>query len=343
MELLPRRPRVRQVARTQAFATGLFALLGSVLLIGAGQQPIDSLSRVGEIRMASVQGRIDHLTIDETGRRLFVAALGNDTVEVLDLRSGSVLQSLRGFHEPQGIGQPLAGNLVGVANGGSGDLVLLDRAALRVVKTVALGSDADNVRFDATARRFYVGYGSGAIGAVTEDGTRAGDVQLPDHPESFQLESGGSRLFVNVPGARAVVVVDRHTMQVQGKWPLTGAAANYPMALDEAGHRLFVGCRSPATVLEFDTTTGKQVAAVPTVGDTDDMFYDAKRQRLYVIGGEGFVDVFACNGSALARLARVATAGGARTGLFVAAEDRLYVAAPRRGGGTASILTYDVR
>ena len=320
----------------------LFAA-GLVFLIGAGRQPGDPLSRVGEIRMADVQGRIDHLTIDAEGRRLFVAALGNDTVEVLDLRGGSVLQSLRGFHEPQGIGQPLDGNLVGVANGGSGDLVLLGRASLRVLKTVALGSDADNVRFDAAARRFYVGYGSGAIAAVTEDGRRAGNVQLPDHPESFQLESGGSRLFVNVPGARAIVVVDRQTMQVQGRWPLTGAAANYPMALDEAAHRLFVGCRRPAAVLEFDTTTGTQVGVVPTVGDTDDMFYDATRQRLYVIGGEGFVDVFARRGGTLERLARVPTAGGARTGLFVPAEDRLYVAAPRRGTATASVLIYSVR
>ena len=132
-------------------------------------------------------------------------------------------------------------------------------------------------------------------------------------------------------------------MQVQGRWPLTGAAANYPMALDEAAHRLFVGCRHPATVLEFDTTTGTQVGAVPPVGDTDDMFYDARRQRLYVIGGDRFVDVFGRRGGALERLARVPTASGARTGLFVPTEDRLYVAAPRRGSATASILIYSVR
>src|SRR6186997_2968260 len=133
----------------------LFAA-GLVLLIGAGRQSGDPLSRAGEIRMADVQGRIDHLTIDAEGRRLFVAALGNDTVEVLDLRGRSVLQSLRGFHEPQGIGQPLDGNLVGVANGGSGDLVLLGRASIRALIIVALRSEANKVRFDEETRRLYV-------------------------------------------------------------------------------------------------------------------------------------------------------------------------------------------
>src|SRR4029078_9799806 len=159
----------------------------------------------------------------------------------------------------------------------------------------------------------------------------AGEAKLAAHPESFQLERSGSRIFVNVPSADQIAVVDRTALKVLATWPVTGAKANYPMALDEANHRLFVGCRRPAKVLIYDTTSGKETGAFDIVGDTDDLFYDGKRQRLYVSGGNGFIDVL--DGRQPGRLtpvAHVATAAGARTALFVPGDDRLYLAVPRR-------------
>jgi DNA-binding beta-propeller fold protein YncE len=318
------------------------ALIIAPCICGAGAEAPLVFTRA--IELPRVEGRIDHLTVDTAGQRLFVAALANNTVEVIDLRAGRHERSLPGFHEPQGVAQPLDGRLVAVANGGTGDLVMFDRSGFRVAHTVPLGDDADNVRFDRKTRRFYVGYGSGAIGAVSEDGNRIGDVKLPAHPESFQLEGNGSRIFVNVPGAGQIAVVDRDAMKLQASWRVSSASANYPMALDEASHRLFVGCRRPAVVLTFDTGTGKQVSSADTVGDTDDMFYDAKRKRLYVIGGDGFVDVFQYDGTDhLTRAARVSTAAGARTGLFVGEQDLLYVAVPHRGGQRAEIRVYEAR
>jgi DNA-binding beta-propeller fold protein YncE len=319
----------------------LVAIAAALVAPGSAEEP---LALLRSIQMPQVQGRIDHLTWDPADQRLFVAALGNNTVEVLDARAGTVLRSLPGFHEPQGIGQPLAGNVVAIANGGTGDLVLLDRSTFRVLRTVPLGGDADNVRFDAAARRFYVGYGSGALAAVSEDGVRAGEVRLSGHPESFQLESTGRRIYVNVPGARHIAVIDRGTMKLETTWPVTTASSNYPMALDEEGHRLLVGCRRPAKVLVYDTTTGQETGAFDIVGDTDDMFYDGKRKRLYVSGGDGFIDVL--DGRQPGRLnsvAHIATAAGARTALFVPADDRLYLAVPRRGGQVAEIRVYAVR
>jgi DNA-binding beta-propeller fold protein YncE len=316
-----------------------------VLLIGiCATQAQEPLAFVRAIELPRVEGRIDHLTIDSAQQRLFVAALGNNSVEVLDLRSATDTRSIPGFHEPQGIGQPLDGNLVAVANGGTGDLVLVGRTDLRVAKTVSLGDDADNVRFDRLTRHFFVGYGSGALAAITEDGRRVGDVKLDGHPESFQLQASGTRIFVNVPDARHIAVVDRRAMKVEATWPITTASANYPMALDEAGHRLFVGCRRPAVVLVINTDTGKVVSSAEIAGDTDDMFYDVKRQRLYVIGGDGFVDVLRrSDRDHLERIARVTTAAGARTGLFVPDSDRLYVAVPHRGRQRAEIRVFDAR
>jgi DNA-binding beta-propeller fold protein YncE len=316
-----------------------------VLWIGiCATQAQEPLAFVRAIELPRVEGRIDHLTIDSAQQRLFVAALGNNSVEVLDLRSATDTRSIPGFHEPQGIGQPLDGNLVAVANGGTGDLVLVGRTDLRVAKTVSLGDDADNVRVDRLTRHFFVGYGSGALAAITEDGRRVGDVKLDGHPESFQLQASGTRIFVNVPDARHIAVVDRRAMKVEATWPITTASANYPMALDEAGHRLFVGCRRPAVVLVINTDTGKVVSSAEIAGDTDDMFYDVKRQRLYVIGGDGFVDVLRrSDRDHLERIARVTTAAGARTGLFVPDSDRLYVAVPHRGRQRAEIRVFDAR
>jgi DNA-binding beta-propeller fold protein YncE len=294
------------------------------------------------VEMPGVKGRIDHLAVDLSSGRIFVAALGNDTVEVIDGRAGTWLRRLTGFHEPQGIAFVPDAGLVAVANGQSGDLVLLQGQDGRVAKTVPLGGDADNVRYDAPTKRLFVGYGSGAIAAVDLEGQRAGEVKLQGHPESFQLERNGSRIFVNVPDARHVAVLDRAAMKLIGTWPVTEAAANYPMALDEANHRLFIGCHNPAMVLIYDTTSGKRVGSFPIVGDTDDLFYDAARKRLYVTGGEGYIDVCHQNDADhITRIARVASAGGARTSLYVPDQGRLYVAVPLRGAEKSELRIYE--
>jgi hypothetical protein len=208
---------------------------------------------------------------------------------------------------------------------------------------VRLGDDSDNVRYDAVAKRVYVGFGSGALAAVNPtEGKTLGEVKLAGHPESFQLERSGSRIFVNVPTADQIAVVDRTTMKVVATWPVVTAKSNFPMTLDEANHRVIVGCRKPAKALVYDTTTGKEITSFDIVGDTDDLFYDAARKRLYVSGGEGYIDVFQSqDGNQFTRIARMRTAAGARTSLFVADQNRLYLAVPHRGAQKAEIRIYE--
>jgi DNA-binding beta-propeller fold protein YncE len=199
--------------------------------------------------------------------------------------------------------------------------------------------DADNLRFDAAAGQLYLGHGDGALGVIDPASMKlVADIPLPGHPESFRLEEGSPRVFVNVPPTREILVVDRAQRSVVAHIPLGSFTNNYPMSLDERGHRLFVGVRQPARLLVFDTATNKQLAAVPCVGDTDDLFYDARRDRVYVIGGEGFVDVFdASPAGKYVRLARIATRNGARTGLWSGELDRLFVGWPLRDGHAAEI------
>ncbi|MCA1562688.1 MAG: hypothetical protein LC804_21290 [Acidobacteria bacterium] len=168
-------------------------------------------------------------------------------------------------------------------------------------------------------------------------------IAINGHPESFQLETQGPRLFANLPSASQIFAADRRSMTVLARWSSGRCGANYPMALDEGSRRLFIGCRRPASIAVFETEDGKALGAVPTVGDTDDLFYDAERKRLYVIGGQGAVDVFARDNDVLRRLAQVPTRDGARTGLWVPSQHRLYVAVPSRGGGPAEIRIFEAQ
>jgi DNA-binding beta-propeller fold protein YncE len=317
------------------------AVIALTLTIAA-QEP---LTLVNTIPLPGVEGRIDHLAYDAAEQRLFVAALGNNTVEVLDVKAGTHIKSLPAFREPQGIAVAADARLVAVANGQGEGVRLLDPRDFSAGKSIRLGDDSDNVRYDAPARRLYVGFGSGALAAIDPTaGTVLGRVKLPGHPESFQLERSGPRIFVNVPTADQIAVVDRAAMKVVATWPVTTAKSNFPMTLDEANHRIFIGCRRPAKALVYDMTTGREIGSFDIVGDTDDLFYDSSRRRLYVSGGEGYIDVFqAQDGHQFPRIAHVATAAGARTSLFVADLNRLYLAVPHRGAQKAEIRVYEAR
>lgn len=304
--------------------------------------PKDGLRLVGAIPLPNVEGRIDHLAVDLNHQRLFVAALGNNTVEVVDLAAKHVIKSIGGLHEPQGIRYLPDQHRIVVANGGDGAVVFFDDTTLTPVHTTALSADADNVRYDSRARRVYVGYAGGALGVLGADGADLGDIQLTGHPESFQLETSGPRIFINVPSGGHIAVVDRDKLIVTTTWPVMAAGANFPMALDEPNRRLFIGCRRPARLLVYDTTSGHMVTDFEIVGDTDDLFYDLATRRIYVAGGEGFITVLQQDGpDRYSTIQKLATAAGARTSLFAPELRRLYLAVPHRDTQRAEIRIYE--
>jgi YVTN family beta-propeller protein len=319
----------------------------AAVILGGGAARADApppLRQVAVIPMPGVEKRIDHMAVDPAGKRLFVSALGNGTLEVIDLAAGKRVRSVPGLAEPQGVAFLPAQHEIVVANT-RGTVVAFDDSSYRVLATIPGMNDADNLRVDNAAHplRLYVGYGDGALGVIDPAGMkRLGDIGLPGHPESFRLEEAGPRTYVNVPRTKEVLVVDRQARAITAHIPITGFAKNYPMSLDERGHRLFVGVRAPARLLVLDTQSGQRLADASCVGDTDDLFFDAARDRVYVIGGEGFVDVFDASGEArLARVARLPTAPGARTGLWSPEVGQLFVAAPHRGARQAAIFVFE--
>lgn len=319
-----------------AICTALLAL--SAPLAAAGEP----LTLERRIELPDVAGRIDHMAIDVGRSRLFVAELGNGSVDAIELAGGALAHRISGLREPQGVAYAATADAVVVACGGDGTVRFFRAADLQPAGTLRLGEDADNVRVDPRNGNVVVGYGSGAL-AVIDPRRRvvAARVALAAHPEAFSLAPAIDRAFVNEPDAEQIAVVDLAANAQVGRWTLPGRHDNFPMAIDPGGAVVATVFRSPAMLMLLDIRSGEARAQAPTCGDADDVFFDAQRHRLYVSCGAGFVDIFQRAGAVVRPLARIATSLGARTSLFVPELDRLFVAARAHPlGAGAAILVF---
>ncbi len=292
------------------------------------------------IPLANVAGRIDHLAIDVTHQRLFVAELGNGSVDAVDLSSGET-RRIGGLKEPQGLAYLPDRNELVVASGGDGTVRFFDASSLKPLGSVSLGDDADNVRVDPKTGQIVVGYGSGAL-AILDPARRAvvRTIALGAHPEGFQIDAAGRKAFVNVPDAHKIAVVDLDSCRALASWR-AAHVANFPMALSQDSGIVGIVYRIPSRLALLEPASGTGQADMPTCDDADDLYFDDKRRRIYVSCGSGAVDVFEQAGGKYVVSARIETRPGARTSLFVPALDRLFVAARAGSGGQgAAILVY---
>jgi hypothetical protein len=320
------------------------------LLLGAlpggswAADPVPPLVLERSIPLIGVSGRIDHMAIDLGRKRLFVAELANGTVDVIDLASGKAVHRLSGLREPQGIGYAPKADVIAIASAGDGSVRLFRGEDFTPLGTVELNDDADNIRLDPSTGQLVVGYGSGALAFVDPvNRSVVNRAKLPAHPEGFQIDSGTRRVIVNLPDARQVGVIDFTTGKQIATWRLPKLGANFPMARDQSGTIIAAVFRSPPRLVLLVAHTGAVRANLETCGDSDDVFFDENRKRIYVSCGAAAVDVFQQEATGYRRLSRIATSSGARTSLFVPELDRLFVAA-RAGllglGSDAAILVF---
>jgi DNA-binding beta-propeller fold protein YncE len=304
----------------------------------------------GSVPMDGVQGRFDHFASGKG--RVFISALGNNTVEVINLFGGTVEHTITGVTNPQGVAFSPEANKLFVASA-QGKLYVYDGDSFNLITTLNFEGGADNLRYDAATKRVYVGCGddekNGAIAAVDAMTNQRLDEEykIGGEPESFQLEKSGPNIYVNIPDLRQVAVINRQTKRIT-RWPLTGLRLNFPMTLDEADHRLFVGIREPARLAVFDTTSGHMIVALPSAEDTDDLYYDAEHKRVYVPGGEGVIYVFQMNDpDHYWLLAKIPTALGGRTagyfGRLGKGMHRFFLAVPAAGGQSAEMRIYTIQ
>ena len=304
----------------------------------------DLLKLEKEIQLPGVKGRIDHIDVDPKNQIAYIAALGNNTLEVVDLKNGKVTGTINELDEPQGVAYIPKHHEILVANGGSGECNFYDAVTLKKTGSLKLAGDADDVRYDLDADKLYVGYGSGGIAIIDAASHRqVGDITLPAHPESFQLDAKAGKLWVNLPGSGMIGVADLKQLKLVAKWSKVLPRANFPMAYDEVQHRIIVGYRVPAKLIVDDSESGKEIFSAPMVGDVDDLYWDAKNNYIYISGGGGAVDIFKrASDDSYKQVAHIKTRNGARTSLLVPELGLLLIAARASGDQAAALLVYRV-
>jgi YVTN family beta-propeller protein len=143
------------------------------------------------IPLESTGGRIDHMAVDLRRQRLFVAELGNGTVDVIDLTARKVVARISGLKAPQGVGYSEKADLVVVASAGDGTVRFYRGENLAPTGVLKLGDDADNVRIDQQNGNVVVGYGSGGRPTIALVDVHQLPVEGHVDPVSVRLDDVG--------------------------------------------------------------------------------------------------------------------------------------------------------
>jgi 4-phytase/acid phosphatase len=324
------------------FAACLFSLAAGA------QTPAPALRLARTIVLTGVSGKFDHLAIDTADNLLFITAGANHSVEVIDLKTDKVRQSITGLGKPHGLAWDGATNSLYVSDGSLAELRVYKGTPFALAGKIKLSDDADDMAYDEARHALFVGHGGkdaanpANVAIVnTADFSLTANVPTAAHPEGLAIDARSGRVFANIADAGEVAVIDAASKAVAAHWKLTRAADNVPMAFDSEHNLLYVACRTPGMVIALDAATGKEISSQSAADGADDLFYDPALRRVYVISGAGEVDSYQVDEAKnLHPLEVLHTAAGAKTALFVSARNLLYVGVPGAGDRPAEIRVY---
>ena len=300
------------------------------------------------ITLPGVSGKFDHFAIDLVGNRLFAAAIGNHSVEVIDLATNKVNQSIAGLGKPHGLAWVADTGRLYIADGALGQLRVYQGAPLKLVGTIQLSDDADDMVYDKATQTLYVGHG----GSDASDPARiavidtvkfalVADLPVATHPEALDLDAATQRVFADIADSNDVAVIDAQKNSISAHWKLTRSLDNVPLAYDREHGVLYVASRTPGALMALDEKSGAQLSRLPAAAQADDLFYDAALRRVYVVCGAGEVDAYQVDSQRKLHALNVThTAAAAKTGLFVPSQSTLYVGVPGTDGHSAKINVY---
>jgi DNA-binding beta-propeller fold protein YncE len=320
---------------------------GAALLLFAWSAPAaDVLELMQKIELKGKTGELDHLAIDAKRERLFVANKANNTLDIVDLKTGKLHAQKANQTAIQGIAYAPDFDRIFVGLGSNGLCNVFDGDSYKALKTVKFKDDADNVRYNPVAKVVYVAHAEKELGVIDAKSYAVKkNISLPEAAEGFVIETKRPRLYLVTPSPSLLVVIDTAKNEVVSKHEIKSAAGGHPVALDEENHRVFIGCRKEPMVVVWDTEAAKEVATVPIPGDIDDLYYDVKGKRLFASCGEGALVVIEQQDADHYKVKeKVDTVKGARTCLFAPQTGRLYLAVPRQEGKEGpEIWVYQVK
>lgn len=330
------------------FCTTLVLTASLLSMTGQAQTSAPPLQLSRTIVLAGVTGKFDHLAIDTADNLLFITAGTNHSVEVIDLKRDAVRQSITGLAKPHGLAWDSATGSLYVSDGQLAELRVYKGTPFALADKIKLSDDADDMAYDETRHLLFVAHGgkdaanpANVATVNTTNFSLAANVATSAHPEGVTFDPKSGRVFANVADSNEVAAIDPAGKTIVARWKLTKAADNVPIAFDSGDQLLFVACRTPGMVIALDAITGKEIASQPAAPGADDLFYDPALRRVYVISGAGEVDSYQVDEARnLHPLEVVHTAAGAKTALFVPAQNLLYVGVPGVGGKPAEIRVF---
>ena len=321
----------------------LFAFILMIISVFAQNNTQTSeLKLVKTITLSNVKGGFDLMAADIAGKRLFVSAQDNHTVEVIDLAGMKPIVSLSGFQEPKWVAYRPESKRLYVATALDAKVTVVDSRTFKTIKSFQFKEKCNGLRFDATTNRLYVGVGKtfGSLGIIDVSKDEIiGEIPLSNYPKQFDFLE--HKMYVNVPESNTVEVADLRLKKVIASWKVKEAKDNVPMGIDRKNQRLFIGCE-PGKLVIYNLQTEKAVATVEINKECDGVYYDAKRSQIYVSCADGWIDVISqINPDSYKLTTKIPTVSGAGTSLFIPELDLFILAVPQNEKNKAEIRVYE--
>ena len=329
--------------------TILFTL---IMVFAIKSEPASPLELVRTIPMPGITGRFDSFGIDVKGLRLFVTPLDHKTVEVYDLKTGTLIHRIPGIEKAHAV--LYRGDLdeIFVTDGPAGSLKIFKGDKYELVKAVEQLAQPDGILYDPATHYLYIITGGenakldySLISVVdTDKGTHLGDIRIEGGTmEEMRLEKSSGRLFVVNREKNRIEVIDSKKRTILTSWPLTLGKLPVGLAIDESAHRLFVGCRTEVIVV-LDAASGKEITSVPISKGIDGMVFDPATKRIYSEANTGAIDVYEeTDADHYRSLGTTPIGSPAKPGLLVPELNRYFVAVPQHDNVDAAILEYKVQ
>jgi len=266
----------------------VFSILVASILLASAAFAADGYQITKKIPIPG-QGSWDYLTVDETGRRLYVSH--GTQVEVLDVDSLAIVGKVAPTPGVHGIAVAAELGRGFVSNGQSNTVTIFDLKTLQSIGEVPAGKKPDGIIFDpATSRIFAFNGGSNSTTVIdATSGKVAGTIDLGGGPE-FAAADGNGFVYDNLEDESQVVKIDSRNLKVVDRWPTAPCSSPSSMAIDRANHRLFLGCRSKVmAVVNLDT--GKVITTLPIGDHVDASAFDSQSGLIFNSCGEGIISV----------------------------------------------------
>jgi WD40 repeat protein len=330
------------------FLLTLTIVLGAALMQGQTFPPLH-LEATWQLP-ADLRGHFDHFAVDLAGHRLFVTPEDYQAVLVLDIRTGEIAHTIKEIKKPHAILFRADVHRLYVTDGDAAELKVFDSDTYEPIQSIKLLEDADGITYDPASKLLYIVNGGVDVHTAahltvvdTTSVSKVGDISLGnDTLEAMAVDASAGNVYVNSRDKIQINVVSLTTRTLVGEWKIAGANHCLAMAFDEKNHRLFSGCRSGSIVV-LDTTSGKQLQALPITKGVDELIYDPSKKRLYS-ACDGDIDVYEQVDADHYNLLGKATSGPtAKTAILVPELGKLFVAVPQHGETNAQVLVFRVQ